>query len=256
MQLQYYAICLLLSCNSWLGDSLYTKKNLLHIFDSKIHSASENMALDSNLLSQLDPNSDPILHHYDWARPSITYGHFIDPKKFLSLEMVEKFGIDLARRPTGGGIVFHLWDLAFSFLMPANHPRCSTNTLENYAFVNGAVRRVAMHLEEKMEIILSNASLKSPDCTNFCMARPTIYDVVFEGKKVAGSAQRRTKNGYLHQGTISLKLPDLKLVKEVLLSEEVANAIGQVSFVPKIEIDKEKIKELLAESLNYFLTKS
>ena len=42
---------------------------------------------------------------------------------------------------------------------------------------------------------------------------------MLEGKKVAGAAQRQTKAGYLHQGTISLTLPDLSYLKEILLPE-------------------------------------
>ena len=54
------------------------------------------------------------------------------------------------------------------------------------------------------------------DADYFCMAKPTIYDVVYQGRKIAGAAQRRRKNGYLHQGTISLAFPQMGLLNEVL----------------------------------------
>ncbi|MDE3047358.1 MAG: hypothetical protein KGI83_03305, partial [Verrucomicrobiota bacterium] len=108
---------------------------MLQIFDTGASTAEENMRLDEELLGSLAPAGAPILHLYDWARPSATYGYFIRPENHLNLTGT----VDFARRPTGGGIVFHIWDLAFSFLMPSEHPHFSLSTLGNYQFVNRAV---------------------------------------------------------------------------------------------------------------------
>ena len=115
---------------------------MLQILNTGAHSAQENMALDEKLLFEMSPQSDPILHLYEWGAPSATYGYFIDPAKFLDLNKLRQLRVTLARRPTGGGIVFHIWDLAFSFLLPSLHPRFSLNTLENYRFVNESVLEV------------------------------------------------------------------------------------------------------------------
>ena len=70
---------------------------------------------------------------------SATFGYFVNPGKFLDLDHVREKGLNLARRPTGGGIIFHLWDMAFSVIVPAHCPEFSMNTLDNYAFVNCVV---------------------------------------------------------------------------------------------------------------------
>jgi lipoate-protein ligase A len=190
------------------------------------------MSLDAKFLAELTDR--PLLHHYDWATPSATYGHFIDLKKFINLEKASFHHLSFARRPTGGGIVFHIWDLAFSFLMPATHPLCSLNTLENYQFVNQIVlEAVQEYLSLSPTLIPSHAPSHGPTCSNFCMARPTIYDVVHNEMKIAGAAQRRTKQGYLHQGTISLAFPHLGLLKDILLSqEEITRAMTTFTFAP------------------------
>jgi lipoate-protein ligase A len=73
----------------------------------------------------------------------------------------------------------------------------------------------------------------SPACQNFCMAQPTQYDVVYRGMKIAGAAQRKRKQGYLHQGTISLSLPHIDLLNDVLLSKkEVVQAMLKTTFSP------------------------
>lgn len=185
------------------------------------------MADDAQMLSEL--GSVPILHLYDWAKPSATYGHFIAVEAHMNRAAAERWGLELARRPTGGGIVFHTWDFAFSLLMPAGHPLCSTETLENYKFVNDLVLETVM---ESFGIRGHGRLLpENPPAGPFCMAKPTVYDVVWQGLKVAGAAQRRTKRGYLHQGTISLAEPRWEMLAE-LLAPEVCEAMRGATYAP------------------------
>ncbi len=189
------------------------------VIDSGAGSAQDNMSLDGQLLEGLEGSENPILHLYDWKGPSATHGLLMSPEDFLSIEGLEKEGVELAERPTGGGIIFHLWDFAFSVLVPSRCPLFSTNTLDNYALVNRAVlEMVKEFLGEKhsFELIAEDEKPQDLYCERFCMAKPTKYDVVYEGKKIAGAAQRKTKKGFLHQGSIALCMPDEKLLEKVL----------------------------------------
>jgi lipoate-protein ligase A len=193
--------------------------------DTGVASAEENMRLDAQMLEAVQ---QPILHFYEWERPSITFGHFIEPSKFLNLSSAAARGIDCARRPTGGGIVFHLWDLAFSVLVPAQSNFFSLNTLDNYAFVNQAVLRAVQNFlgkDENLSLTSQDLAAASVDCKRFCMAQPTKYDVVLQGRKIAGAAQRKTKQGFLHQGTIALMLPDRDVLRDVLHDGGIAEAM-------------------------------
>lgn len=203
-----------------------------NILDTGIQTAKENMEFDKELLESMLPNSAPTLHLYDWQRESATYGYFIKPEQFLDRAKAVKVGLDLARRPTGGGIVFHTFDLAFSVLVPADHPGCTDNTLENYAFVNNLVQEaIAPLLPEESQLLPQDPIPLDESSRNFCMAKPTIYDVMIKGRKIGGAAQRKKKQGYLHQGTISIIPPNLELLSEVLLPEtRVLEAMQQNSF--------------------------
>lgn len=209
---------------------------MLQIFDTGIAKAQDNMKIDERLLAELDQKGDPLLHLYGWAGLSATFGFFIQPEKHIDATQAEKYKLVFAKRPTGGGIVFHIWDLAFSFLMPSSHRAFSLSTLENYRFVNEAVletMREFFSLKNTVELIPSSFPSKVVGCQNFCMAKPTQYDVVFEGKKIAGAAQRRTKLGYLHQGTISLAFPEIELLRDTLLvKEDVLEAMSAYTFAP------------------------
>ena len=211
---------------------------MLQVLDTGPSSAEANMRLDEQLLAELDPAGVPILHFYEWNGPAATYGYFLDPSKHLDLNKARQHRLSLARRPTGGGIVFHIWDLAFSFLMPAGHSRFSLNTLENYRFVNARVLEAVrdylqVQQHDLMELIPRDFDAMDPACRHFCMARPTVYDVVYQGRKIAGAAQRRRKNGYLHQGTISLALPQADLLGDLLLSKQaVIQSMLAYTFAP------------------------
>lgn len=182
------------------------------------------MAKDAFLLEQLKPDSPPLLHFYEWNTPCLTYGYFTDPARYLDLQALEFCGLQKARRPTGGGIIFHLSDLAFSVLVPATHPRFSLNTLDNYAFINHKVAEaIAYFTRQSLQPSLLDLepSGSNQDCRAFCMAKPTQYDLILEGKKVGGAAQRRTRRGLLHQASISLLFPPTDLLCKVLRNHEV-----------------------------------
>lgn len=232
------------------------------ILDTGVQSAEENMRLDAELLANAESFSKPILHLYEWEGDSATYGYFTNPSTLLNLDNALTLGLKLARRPTGGGIIFHLWDLAFSVLVPASCPEYSRNTLDNYAFVNNAVLSAAQEfLEGHPPLALTSESFTPWDshCAHFCMAKPTQYDVMWEGRKIAGAAQRQTKAGFLHQGSIALIAPPRNYLERVLLpGTQVAEAmqaytcplLGAKCSKGELDAGKAHLRALLATHLS------
>jgi lipoate---protein ligase len=190
-----------------------------------------NMEKDRQLLNSLATCPRTILHFYGWQGDCATYGYFIDPSQFFHLDSVQKNHLHLARRPTGGGIIFHHCDLAFSVLIPAGHPGYSLNTLDNYAFINRAVIeavRAFQGFNSNPQLLKNEGSALTPYSAQFCMAKPTKYDVMLNGRKVGGGAQRRTKHGLLHQGTIALGIPTAEFLQGVLRQpDEVMESIKE-----------------------------
>ncbi|MGE5196523.1 MAG: lipoyl protein ligase domain-containing protein [Anaerolineae bacterium] len=231
------------------------------VFDTGVNTAEENMRIDAHLLETIQERAHPLVHFYEWETDSATYGHFIDPEDFLHLEEAARFGIALARRPTGGGIIFHSFDFAFSVLMPKSFSAFSENTLENYAFVNRATQKaLSEFLGIKTALTLTPVDLDTLDtnCKRFCMARPTKYDVMLGGQKVAGAAQRRSKKGLLHQGSISLLPPSYeKLGKILKVHERVLEGmqkytkplLGKEASRRQIQEAKCELRQLLAKHL-------
>ncbi len=231
--------------------------------DTGIATAEENMRYDAALLEHLSSEKGPILHFYDWETPSATYGYFMQPERWLNMEEVKKRGLSLARRPTGGGIVFHIWDMAFSALVPSHAPEFSLNTLDNYALINEAVLAAVSELSsEILNFTFEDAPFQGLGCQHFCMARPTKYDVLLQGRKIAGAAQRKTKEGFLHQGTISLLFPEEEYLRAVLkpgtgvLEAILAHSHPLLKDPKDLNPAKQALKKLLATHLNRASLKS
>lgn len=212
------------------------------------------MQLDARFLAEMDPDGVPLVHFYDWEGDSASYGHFIKIEDFLHLEEAGRRGLNLARRPTGGGIVFHIWDFAFSALIPSGCSLFSKNTLDNYELINQAVLKAVHQLRGGLEFLdLTHESPK--EISSFCMAAPTIYDVVIGEKKVAGAAQRQRKNGFLHQGTISLVRPPEEYLGAILKDPQIIKAMN-ATILPvlgeqagELEPARKELKHLLANTL-------
>lgn len=169
-----------------------------------------NMAADSE---RLENAPFPSLRFYEWDSPSATYGYFLNPSDFFKPDS----HLSLARRPTGGGVILHLDDLAFSVIVPASHPFYSLNSLHSYQMINSLVLEAIQKVIPSKGLVLQQDLPEAPR-GGFCMAKATKYDLLYEGKKVGGAAQRKTKKGLLHQSSLCLKMPDPLFLDRILKS--------------------------------------
>lgn len=205
----------------------------LEIIDSGTLPPDRVMEKDKAILDGLNSKSSPLLHFYDWSAPCLTYGYFINQEDYLNLEQMKIEGLLSARRPTGGGISLHLTDFAFSILIPAHSPDFSTNTLDNYALINKKIGKIIAEFsagyssDNKNEPTLLT---KTQSNIPFCMAQPTQYDLMVNGKKVGGAAERKTKQGLLHQGTISLSFPPRQLVTKIVKDPSIVKLMEENSY--------------------------
>ena len=108
---------------------------------------------------------------------------------------------EVVRRWTGGGIVEHGDDLTYTLVVPRTAAVFRVSSSESYRMIHEAIAR--MLLREGR--VASVAPVAADKVSNACFANPVQYDLVAEGAKVAGGAQRRTRWGLLHQGSIQME---------------------------------------------------
>lgn len=159
-------------------------------------SAAMNMAIDEALLEQC---GEPTMRFYGWRQPSLSFGYFGKYAK-VAAEAKDR---EVVRRWTGGGSVLHGRDLTYSLVTPARDRAMAEGPPAIYAALHHAIR-AALLLEGRKTKMAGAAAAKISDA---CFANPVRYDLLLDGRKIAGAAQRRTRGGFLHQG--SIQLPDL-----------------------------------------------
>ncbi|HXI83422.1 MAG TPA: biotin/lipoate A/B protein ligase family protein [Verrucomicrobiae bacterium] len=157
--------------------------------------AAFNMGLDEALLRTAAKRGRPLVRVYSWEKPAITFGYF---QKFPA-NLAN--GHEVVRRPTGGGVVYHVKDTTYTVVVSPGHSLHAMKTMDAYCALHKAIA-AAFETQPR----LHKAELYSPQGQYECFQKPVRGDVVTDGRKLAGGAQRRTKSGMLHQGSIDAKL--------------------------------------------------
>lgn len=183
------------------------------ILDRTPHGAAFNMALDEVLLGETD---QPLLRVYRWERPSVSFGYF---EKFEPVSIAHP-DREWVRRWTGGGVVLHGDDFTYSLLVPFEAAFMRLSGAESYLAIHACVARVLSQIGVEAGV----AARTDPKISQACFENATQHDVLFDGQKIAGAAQRRTKFGLLHQGSIqAVELPES--FAEALAAEFAANVV-------------------------------
>lgn len=167
------------------------------VLDPEPHSAPLNMALDEVLLQRA---TVPTLRIYRWRSPAVSFGYF---GRYAEVERSAE-DREMVRRWTGGGLVPHTrdgTDVTYTLIVPREEVFFQKGALEGYRLVHEQIVRWLLGCG----IAASVAPGAADESSGACFASHVRYDVVAGRVKLAGAAQRRTRWGLLHQGSIQLE---------------------------------------------------
>lgn len=153
-----------------------------------------NMALDEALLEAVARFGRPVLRFYGWGQPAASFGYF---QKFEEVRQLTPLR-PLIRRPTGGGIVPHDADWTYSLAFPPKHLWYGFPARESYRRIHLWIQLAFATLD--LETALAPVSVKSQP--GQCFVGHEESDLLWGGRKIAGAAQRRRKDGLLIQGSV------------------------------------------------------
>lgn len=174
------------------------------------------MSLDEALLVH-GPADAPVLRFYTWSPDTLSLGYF---QRLADVPAAERFFVRafggeaaepdgpvpgaLVRRLTGGGAIHHARELTFSLTTTLAHPLYRGTTALSYQRVHAAIARAlagaGVHAVER-----GAAQLRSERAgTGMCFHKSAAVDLVWDGLKGVGSAQRRKDGRVLHHGSIKL----------------------------------------------------
>lgn len=185
-----------------------------------------NMAVDEVLFRQVArQGSPPIVRLYGWSGPSVTLGRFQDASKAVNLDGCRKHGVTVVRRLTGGRLVFHGDDMTYSVAARLGNPPFQGGIIHCYNEISRWIVEACctMGFEASLAAGVPRHSWQSrekedlePDQTReLCFSSTSRYEVVFGGRKLAGSAQMRAEGAMLQQGSIPLYL-NVNLMADVM----------------------------------------
>src|SRR5689334_10238034 len=175
------------------------------------HDAPTNMARDAESLERAAGRrlDEPILRLFTFDPPGITLGRAQDPARELDLEALARAGIRWATRPTGGRAIWHEEEWTFSLVTPLGPGGWADSAAAAYErtgrLLAGALQRLGV------PAVLAPGSPRGPGAPRAragaappCFASTARHELLLEGRKLAGIAQRVSRGALLQQGSLLL----------------------------------------------------
>ncbi len=168
------------------------------------------MAADEMMLQVVDDAPATIIRFYGWSEPALSLGNSQTAEEAADIEYCRKHGIHIVRRPTGGQAVLH--DQEVTYAVASSHPD----------FLRGPspyapYRRISAALAAGFEKLGIQVSL-APRIRHVggvrradpCFLEAGFSEIIYNGRKIAGSAQKRLRNRFLQHGSILIRFdPEL-----------------------------------------------
>ncbi len=166
---------------------------------SNTNSAKKNMAIDKALVNSFKNEESIVFRIYSWEK-SFTIGLGQDLNDYQ--EFKEEYNNNCSKRITGGGVLFHGHDISYSLLVPSS-------VLENLGVKESYERICQFLLTFYKELGLNPSFVKdnkeiSLMKSDFCQVGFEAYDIIVNGKKIGGNAQKRTSKLIFQHGSIPL----------------------------------------------------
>ncbi len=168
--------------------------------------AARNMEIDRHLLEEATSGAPPTLRFYTWEPPAVSIGRFQRIETSVDMDACRRHGIDIVQRITGGRAVLHLRELTYTIASPADVPLFPSDILGTYRVIAEGLLKGLSNLGIAAEILSRScknvALVKRRSKDPACFSSPSWYEIVVNGRKIIGSAQRRVRGAFLQHGSI------------------------------------------------------
>ncbi len=214
---------------------------MINIIPFSKHSGHYNMDQDRYLFDKFErEQGQPTLSIYGWEKPCISLGYSQDPNIELNQSNCREHGIEIVKRPTGGGIVFHNeYEATYSLICDKDDPRLPAGMIESYITISEIVIKALRKFGVNAEI----SSSRHNESARLCFSYPATYEITLDGVKIVGSAQKRGKKALLQQGSIFVKNSTLKpadFIRNCVDFNSIYDLCG-------VEINNKDLAKVLAE---------
>ena len=164
---------------------------------TNINSAKMNMAIDKALTISYQKDDTPILRFYTWEN-SFTVGLSQDLEHYSDLKEIYKD--NCSKRITGGGVLFHGHDISYSLIL-SNSELGNLNVKQSYEKICQFLLEFYKQLGLNPSFVKDSEYIKLKK-NEFCQVGFEAYDIVINGNKIGGNAQKRNKKLIFQHGSI------------------------------------------------------
>jgi lipoate-protein ligase A len=171
------------------------------------------MAMDKAILEHAAVYGIPTMRVYGWKPYCISLGYH-QSTECVDLDRCRRNTIDVVRRPTGGRAVFHAEEVTYSVIIPRNHGFFSSNVSEVYNRISQGLCQGIQKLGIPAQLQKRSLDLRShyrSSLSASCFSSAARNEVLVNGKKLIGSAQRNLSLGVLQHGSILMGEAHLNL---------------------------------------------
>jgi len=174
---------------------------------------AENMARDVALMERARETREVVFSAYQWMRPTLSLGRNEMARNRYDCAGLERLGMDVVRRPTGGRALVHHREVTYSVTAPLDG---NTSLREWYARINRVLVRALASIGVVAAEAAGGPPAQPPDGSP-CFAKPARGEILVNGRKLVGSAQWRNGGALLQHGSI-LIADDQHLISQLSLS--------------------------------------
>jgi lipoate-protein ligase A len=198
----------------------------------------ENMARDEAMLAA----GAPAARLYGWRPACASLGR-AQTEADVDADAARAWGIDVVQRPTGGGAILHNeTEVTYAVVLPLDHPGLPKDVPGSFAFLSQGVVLALRDLGLPAEI----ESVPDNTRETLCYVRRQGTNVMVNGRKISGGAQRRNGAAVLQHGTVIVERDEARMA--TLFRTDVAQIRARVTSLREegVSVSREKLLEVLA----------
>jgi lipoate-protein ligase A len=231
--------------------AVFQQPNTWRLIDTGSLTGAENMAIDEALLACYAPGiSLPVLRLYGWVPAAFSFGRFQQPEETLDLDRCRDGGVQVVRRITGGGVLYHANELTYSLVCPVDFIPGMQSVKEAFfrltSFLLAFYRKLGLEAMHAADYYGDARKLGGRSA--LCFAGTESCDILINGRKIGGNAQRRLKSVIFQHGSIPIRQMAAES-QQYLLSAAPQIVSGTTSLADEsAETDRAALAALLAAS--------
>lgn len=156
------------------------------------------MALDEALLRRAASSGEAVFRIYGWAEPTLSLGRNQPARGEYDQAALDREGIGVVRRLTGGRAVLHHREITYSVTAPVV---LGATLRDAYRRINEILIVALRSLGAQARIAGVEGRAPVPSLAP-CFEEPTEGELVLGARKLVGSAQYRDEDALLQHGSI------------------------------------------------------